>query len=53
MKRIYQSLENVIKRVISRSASESVKNTIHNFLSYMLSDDEIVALNYGLDQHIP
>ena len=29
------------------------KNTIHNFLSYTLSDDEIMALNYGLDQHIP
>ena len=29
------------------------KNTIHNFSSYTLSDDEIMALNYGLDQHIP
>ena len=29
------------------------KNTIHNFSSYTFSDDEIMALNYGLDQHIP
>ena len=29
------------------------KNTIQNFSSYTLSDDEIMALNYGLDQHIP
>ena len=25
------------------------KNAIHNFSSYTLSDDEILALNYGLD----
>ena len=32
---------------------EISKNVIHNFLSYTLSEDEIMALNYGLDQHIP
>ena len=32
---------------------EVSKNAIHNFSSYTLSDDEIMALNYGLDQHIP
>ena len=37
-----------IKRPIQVS-----KNTIYNFLLYTLSDDEIMALNYGLDQHIP
>ena len=37
-----------IKRPIQVS-----KNTIHNFLLYTLSDDEIMALNYELDQHIP
>ena len=29
------------------------KNVINNFSSYTLSEDEIMALNYGLDQHIP
>ena len=29
------------------------KNSMHNFSSYTLSDDEIMVLNYGLDQHIP
>ena len=29
------------------------KNVIHNFSSSTLSEDEIMALNYGLDQHIP
>ena len=32
---------------------EVSQNTIHNFSSYTLLDDEIMALNYGLDQHIP
>ena len=32
---------------------EVSKNVIHNFSSYTLSGDEIMALNYGLDQHIP
>ena len=30
-----------------------VKNTLHNFSSYQLSNDELTALSYGLDHHIP
>ena len=29
------------------------KNTIHNFSTYDLTKDEIQALSYGLDQHVP
>ena len=36
-----------------KSCIQVSKNTIHNFSSYTLSDDEIMELNYGLDQHIP
>ena len=36
-----------------KSCIQVSKNTIHNFSSYTLSDDEILALNYGLDQLIP
>ena len=36
-----------------KSRSQVSKNAMHNFSSYTLSDDEIMALNYGLDQHIP
>ena len=36
-----------------KSRVQVSKNTIYNFSSYTLSDDEIMALNYGLDQHIP
>ena len=32
---------------------EVSKNVIHNFSSYRLSDDEIMAFNYGLDHHVP
>ena len=30
-----------------------VKNTVHNFSSYQLSNEELTALSYGLDHHIP
>ena len=30
-----------------------VKNTTHNFSSYQLSNNELTALLYGLDHHIP
>ena len=36
-----------------KSRVQVSKNTIYTFSSYKLSDDEIMALNYGLDQHIP
>ena len=29
------------------------KNVVHNFLSYTLSNVELVALSYGLDHQIP
>ena len=32
---------------------EFIKQTIHNFSSYELNDDEKIALSFGLDQHIP
>ena len=35
-----------------KSRVQVSKNTIYNFSSYTLSDDEIMALNYGLDQYI-
>ena len=31
---------------------QGIWNVIHNFSSYTLSDDESMALNYGLDQHM-
>ena len=30
-----------------------IRNTIHNFSSYILSRNEELALMYGVDQHIP
>ena len=36
-----------------KSCIQVSKNTKHNFSSYTLSDDEIMALNYGLDEHVP
>ena len=30
-----------------------IKSNVHNFSSYQLSDDELTALSYGLDHHIP
>ena len=36
-----------------KSRIQVSKNTTHKLSSYTLSDDEIMALNYGLDQHIP
>ena len=29
------------------------KKNVHNSLSYQLSNDELTALSYGLDHHIP
>ena len=45
-------IKHLQKSDIKRSIQVS-KNTIHNFLLYTLSDDEIMALNYELDQHKP
>ena len=36
-----------------KSGIQASKNTIRNFSSYSLSDDEIMVLDHGLDQHIP
>ena len=30
-----------------------IKHTVHNFSSYVLSDEEYNPLSYGLDHHIP
>ena len=30
-----------------------IKHTVHNFFSYVLSDEEYKALSYGLDKYIP
>ena len=35
-----------------KSCIQVSKNAKHNFSSYTLSDDEIMALNYGLDEHV-
>ena len=31
----------------------TIMKTIHNYPSYVLSNEEITALSYGLDNHIP
>ena len=36
-----------------KSRIQITKNTIHNFSPYTSSDDEIMELNYELDQQIP
>ena len=33
--------------------TELVRNIVHNFSSYALSHEELNALSYGLDHHIP
>ena len=42
---------------LNQSSNEKVNNCIksivNNFPSYQLSDDELTALSYGLDHHIP
>ena len=30
-----------------------IKHTVHNFLSYVMSNKEYTALSFGLDHHIP
>ena len=30
-----------------------MKKTVHNFSSYNLTQEEIIALSYGLDHHVP
>ena len=47
---------NNLKRTSTRketSTNTYVKETVHNFSSYVLSSDERIALSYTLDQHIP
>ena len=52
MKKLSKSRKHQQKSDI-KSRIQVSKNTIYNFSSYTLSDDEIMALNYGFDQHIP
>ena len=37
----------------STTQTELVRNIVHNFLSYALSQKELNALSFGLDHHIP
>ena len=37
----------------SKTQTEINGNIVHNFSSYALTHDEINALSYGLDHHIP
>ena len=37
----------------STTQTELVRNIVHNFSSYALSHEELNALSYGLDHHIP
>ena len=32
---------------------EFIKHTVHNYSSYILSEQEKIALSFGLEQHIP
>ena len=45
------------KQQMKQSSNEKINNyikkNVHNFSSYQLSDDELTALSYGLDHHIP
>ena len=45
------------KQQMKQSSNEKInhyiKKNVHNFSSYQLSDDELTALSYGLDHHIP
>ena len=45
------------QRLINQSSNEKnnshIKSAVHNFSSYQLSDDQLTALSYGLDHHIP
>ena len=41
------------KYVKSTTQTELVRNIVHNFLSYALSHEELTALPYGLNHHIP
>ena len=34
-------------------SSMDIKHTVHNFFSYVLSDEDYKALSYGLDHHLP
>ena len=36
-----------------QEAKRIPKNVVHNFSSYTLSNDELVALSYGFDHRIP
>ena len=42
---------------INQSSNEKfnndIKSTVHNFSLFQFSDDELTALSYGLDHHIP
>ena len=41
------------KYIKSTTQTELVRNIVHNFSSYALSHEELTALSYGLNHHIP
>ena len=38
---------------VDESKRSYIKHTVHNFSSYVLSNEEYTALSFGLDHHIP
>ena len=57
LKRHLRKLDKIRKRkaVIGNRMKPSmhIKHTVHNFTSYVLSDEVYKALSYSLDHHIP
>ena len=38
---------------IDERTQSRIKHTVHNFSSYIISNEEYTALSFGLDHHIP
>ena len=38
---------------IDKPTQSRIKHTVHNFSSYIISNEEYTALSFGLDHHIP
>ena len=39
--------------IIEKVTFSHIRNTVHNFSNYSLSNEECKALSFGLDYHIP
>ena len=49
-----KKLQNLCEQSAQYNKKENyLHNTVHNFSSYELTQDERIALSFGLDQHIP